>query len=683
MTRNEGFVSNSHEKTAKQMPQTHAHRVSCSHHHGAVGSVTQRSRDELSQSHTPDLTNSDAPIREGSELNDNGSTPRALPASVTYRVLSEALSESGKDSHITSYEGYRHADGAADDNYNSRQYHQGTRGRPHSSSLGPAVNQTTAAASYEKETYYRSQPQPPLYRGKEYVSSISNGGSSTSTSIQGGNLPHSNLVLRVPLDPTPTIHSDGSVMPARSNLSTHAPFNPSLPAVAHPEILAASILGGISSFYSNMQAPAPPYSLLPATILHGVPDCITVEEFGAGGNVLAYAPTSPRPSKPAPRVIRQYTWAPLINVYTQTPENPLGTPDPVYVHYTLTQLINGMQKLLETAAQKKQDWDKLVIDISKQAKDACMDFPDLEKRYHDLKHAADVLNAGGSIQLHSLTHQSDTAGTKKKIKTLEEFIREETAGVEEYNRATADHRRDQAAHATVAPHQAQISGHHDNEPGGLHPRMPHNSPVKAGPSKAGPAYSRGGGESSEHAHHYCSDSNTQRVNVFPEGSTQSHSRSVEEPPLDGRPSACQGFNAPSFGQHRVLYALTPGGYVPQAQIVSCSPRFNDFGPSQHVPANMSHPPWEPTTLLAHQHAIADSSGMSDLTLADDVAGGRVRSLRRQYPTSPRPPPKFELQRSSSYKIPQISPVFESEVESAAGGTKSSSGDRDEGSRGDW
>ncbi|KAF2876405.1 hypothetical protein BDV95DRAFT_224856 [Massariosphaeria phaeospora] len=90
-----------------------------------------------------------------------------------------------------------------------------------------------------------------------------------------------------------------------------------------------------------------------------------------------------------------FDWPGLINPYTQTPEHPRGTFDPVFVRNNCDSALKGMVMLIEKVCLRGRDWDRLVCDVSPQIAMACEHFPDLADRYKSLKRDANVAMNGG------------------------------------------------------------------------------------------------------------------------------------------------------------------------------------------------------------------------------------------------------------------------------------------------
>ncbi|KAF2015852.1 hypothetical protein BU24DRAFT_450496 [Aaosphaeria arxii CBS 175.79] len=87
-------------------------------------------------------------------------------------------------------------------------------------------------------------------------------------------------------------------------------------------------------------------------------------------------------------VRKNYDWAPLINVYTQTPENPKGTFDLEYARKTIESALDTMKITTNWVCNHPKEWQKIVIDVPAPIAIACQEFPDLAERYAELKQAA-------------------------------------------------------------------------------------------------------------------------------------------------------------------------------------------------------------------------------------------------------------------------------------------------------
>lgn len=81
-----------------------------------------------------------------------------------------------------------------------------------------------------------------------------------------------------------------------------------------------------------------------------------------------------------------YTWAPLVNVYTQVPDNPNGSLDLKWVKDQCTQALDGMEVLLnKTFDNEERLHGPIVVDIPSPLVQALQRFPELAARYSRLQ----------------------------------------------------------------------------------------------------------------------------------------------------------------------------------------------------------------------------------------------------------------------------------------------------------
>jgi hypothetical protein len=92
---------------------------------------------------------------------------------------------------------------------------------------------------------------------------------------------------------------------------------------------------------------------------------------------------------------QNFPWPVLINPYTQTLERPNGAVDPQWVRKICEMALNCMEALVRMVCKRHGDWRKIVCDIPVPMQQALTQFPDLCRRYDNLKRAAHEALAGG------------------------------------------------------------------------------------------------------------------------------------------------------------------------------------------------------------------------------------------------------------------------------------------------
>ncbi|KAF2134158.1 hypothetical protein P153DRAFT_307073 [Dothidotthia symphoricarpi CBS 119687] len=132
---------------------------------------------------------------------------------------------------------------------------------------------------------------------------------------------------------------------------------------------------------------------LPASTFPSQYDTIWAEFYRLGKASNA-APMPPPPHLHSPSQ-PNYSWPVLINPHTQSLEHPTGILDMEWTRNICEIALNCMEALIRVACSRKNDWQKLTIDVPFPCQEALLEFDDLADRYEYLKDAARQALAGG------------------------------------------------------------------------------------------------------------------------------------------------------------------------------------------------------------------------------------------------------------------------------------------------
>lgn len=120
-------------------------------------------------------------------------------------------------------------------------------------------------------------------------------------------------------------------------------------------------------------------------------------EFYRLGKASSATPMPPPPHLNAPSQ-PNYSWPVLVNPHTQSLEHPTGILDMAWTRNICEMALNCMDALIRAACSRKNDWQKLTIDVPLPCQEALLSFPDLVTRYEYLKESARQALAGGRPQ---------------------------------------------------------------------------------------------------------------------------------------------------------------------------------------------------------------------------------------------------------------------------------------------
>lgn len=101
---------------------------------------------------------------------------------------------------------------------------------------------------------------------------------------------------------------------------------------------------------------------------------------------------TPTPFNPTQQ---NFAWTVLINPYTQSLQNPNGSPDLAWTRRMITVALDCMHELIRITCRHNNGWEKTVADIPLPAQEALVAFPDLAQEYEQLKRDANEARAGG------------------------------------------------------------------------------------------------------------------------------------------------------------------------------------------------------------------------------------------------------------------------------------------------
>lgn len=125
-------------------------------------------------------------------------------------------------------------------------------------------------------------------------------------------------------------------------------------------------------------------------------DSIWTEFYKLGKtSTAAHIPPPPHLHSPSQS---NYSWPVLVNPHTQSLEHPTGILDMEWTRNICEIALNCMDALIRVACSRKNDWQKLTIDVPLPCQQALLEFPDLTHRYECLKGAARQALAGGRPQ---------------------------------------------------------------------------------------------------------------------------------------------------------------------------------------------------------------------------------------------------------------------------------------------
>lgn len=224
--------------------------------------------------------------------------------------------------------------------------------------------------NYSPQAFPRRDSQAMLYTG----SSSQPVHSSPSKSMYGSPSKASSISTRSRL----SIH-----MPQLSNGSKHAQTMKDV-----PEYLAVQEF----AYRQGQTDRSSPRERIPANPFDSKFDELWKAFYQQGkysaipAKILPHAPPSP--------VGPNYDWSPLIDPYTQTPENPEGIFRLEYSRQVIEGSLNAMRSLIHNILMHGKQWEKIVADIPAPMVSALQHFPDLAYQYHGLRHAAAIAKTG-------------------------------------------------------------------------------------------------------------------------------------------------------------------------------------------------------------------------------------------------------------------------------------------------